>query len=361
MEVVAARGSATVTAPMLASLAPLSGLPAERLRQLAEQCVLKQAPRGSDPLEGVPLGCSAFLVAGELLLVFNAGGTEVIVGGTDETRFPLHRRGPASRAKAITALTLLLLDEDMLDIVLTWDQVAAADAAEMARGAPGTRAQADWGRLSGVFSVANLAHGAFARLPPAHIEELLRRFERVAVHQGDVVVREGDEGDYYYVVESGRYEVERVVGGVRMPLAELKSGDAFGEEALVSDAVRNASVTAASTGSLLRLAKQDFVALLKAPLLKSVRFEEAGRRVSEGAVWLDVRYPSEYQYDRLPGAINVPLNEVRNMLPVLDRSREYVVYCQTGRRSSAAAFLFSQHAFQVCVLDGGLRSARSSG
>ena len=38
-----------------------------------------------------------------------------------------------------------------------------------------------------------------------------------------------------------------------------------------------------------------------------------------GALWLDVRYPSEYQYDKLPGAINVPLAEVRNMFAVLDR------------------------------------------
>jgi len=50
-----------------------------------------------------------------------------------------------------------------------------------------------------------------------------------------------------------------------------------------------------------------------------------------------VRYPSEYQYDKLPGAINVPLAEVRNMFAVLDRSKEYVAYCQSGRRSAAAA------------------------
>ena len=57
------------------------------------------------------------------------------------------------------------------------------------------------------------------------------------------------------------------------------------------------------------------------------------------------------------GAINVPLAEVRNMFPVLDRSREYVVYCQSGRRSAAAAFLFAQRGFKVWVLDGGLKMA----
>src|SRR5207237_292809 len=76
-----------------------------------------------------------------------------------------------------------------------------------------------------------------------------------------------------------------------------------------------------------------------------------------GASWLDVRYPSEYQHDKLPGAINVPLAEVRNMFAVLDRSREYVAYCQSGRRSAAAAFLFAQRGFRVWLLEGGLKQA----
>lgn len=49
----------------------------------------------------------------------------------------------------------------------------------------------------------------------------------------------------------------------------------------------------------------------------------------------------------------MPLNEVRNSFPVLEPSREYIVYCQSGRRSSAAAFLFAQRGFKVCLLQGG--------
>jgi len=79
--------------------------------------------------------------------------------------------------------------------------------------------------------------------------------------------------------------------------------------------------------------------------------------VQGGAAWLDVRYPSEYRCDRLPGALNVPLNEVRNSFSALDAAREYVVYCQSGRRSSAAAFLFAQRGFKVSLLEGGLWAA----
>jgi rhodanese-related sulfurtransferase len=91
-----------------------------------------------------------------------------------------------------------------------------------------------------------------------------------------------------------------------------------------------------------------------------VSFADAAERVRRGALWLDVRYPSEYQYDKLPGAINVPLAEVRNMFAVLDRTREYVAYCQSGRRSAAAAFLFAQRGFKVWLLDGGMRSVQKS-
>jgi len=73
-----------------------------------------------------------------------------------------------------------------------------------------------------------------------------------------------------------------------------------------------------------------------------------------------VRYPSEYQYDKLPGAINVPLAEVRNMFAMLDRGKEYVAYCQSGRRSAAAAFLFSQRGFRVWLLAGGLKAEAGS-
>src|SRR5205807_7800248 len=103
----------------------------------------------------------------------------------------------------------------------------------------------------------------------------------------------------------------------------LKSGDVFGEEALVSEAKRNASVISLEQGELLRLDKQDFNALLREPPLRRVALEEEAEKVRRGALWLDVRYPSEYQYDKLPGAINVPLAEVRNMFAVLDRSKEY--------------------------------------
>jgi CRP-like cAMP-binding protein len=345
-----------VTPQQLANLAPLAGLSPERLAELAGMAVVERARRGSDPLsEKLQAPQSVFLLEGELLLAFEGGGTLVLVGGSEEARQALNRQKQRiARSKAITDVDLIAVDDDVLDILATWDQVAAASAEASTMG---RAVRSDARLITGAFSLGNLRSGAFAQLPVAHIDELLKQFDRVKTARGEAVIREGDEGDYYYVVESGRFQVERLVGGAKVVLAELKSGDAFGEEALVSEAKRNATVISLGEGELLRLDRKDFNELLREPLLRRMSFEEATEKVRRGALWLDVRYPSEYQYDKLPGAINVPLAEVRNMFEVLDRSKEYVAYCQSGRRSAAAAFLFAQRGFKVWLLEGGLRSA----
>jgi rhodanese-related sulfurtransferase len=337
-------GPAARAAPeQLAQLAPLAGVSAERLAQLAERALTERAPRSSDPVRTCAgAGQSLFLLQGELLLAFQGGGTEVLVGGTPEAAQPLNRRPqPLARSKAITDVEVLALDDELLDVVATWDHAVRSDVRF----------------ASGAFSLDSLRSGAFAQLPSAHVAELLQRFKPVQVARGATVIREGDEGDYYYVIESGRFQVERLLGGAHVLLAELKPGDAFGEEALVSEAKRNASVRALGDGRLLRVGRTDFNELLREPLLRRLSFSQGLEKVRAGAVWLDVRYPSEYQHDRLPGALNVPLGEVRNMFEVLDRSRDYVVYCQSGRRSAAAAFLFAQRGFRVWLLEGGLKAA----
>ena len=343
----------------LKRLEPVSSMSDSRLSELAELCYIERVGHGLDPFRARGIaGQSVYLVGGELSLSMPDGSTRKIVSGSDAARGPIGKQGVGfTSALAVTDLDLIRIDDDLLDIMVTWDQLAAAETrrsvatTEESGGGPSL---ANWSILSGMFSVSNLKYGAFAQLPSAHIEELLNRFKRISVKAGEIIIREGAEGDYYYVIESGKCRVERFIGGVSMVLAELKSGDAFGEEALVSEAKRNATVTMKTDGMLLRLDKRDFVELLKEPLLMRVSMEDARQKISNGARWIDVRYPSEYQYDKLPGALNIPLSEIRNAFGVLGKSPEYVVECQSERRSAAAAFLLAQRGYKACLLHGGL-------
>jgi rhodanese-related sulfurtransferase len=336
---------------------PISALSTPRLKELVGLCSAEKVKRGFDPfrLRG-PQGQSVYLLSGELKVAFADGSSCVLVGGSEASAWPLAKHAPAVLdAKAITDVDLLRIDDEVLDIMMTWDQLTAG--VETPAQVPDAT---DWRMMSGAFRLQSLTDGALSRLPSASIDALFQRFERVKKKAGELVVREGDEGDYYYIIESGHCDVTRKVGGVDMALADLKAGDAFGEEALVAESARNATVRMKTGGVLLRLKKQDFIELLREPLLKRLSRDEAEKHLAGGAVWLDVRYPSEYQRDRLPGAVNVPLSEIRNAIGLLDREREYIVYCQSGRRSSAAAFLLSQRGYRASWLENGLAPGGAS-
>jgi CRP-like cAMP-binding protein len=75
---------------------------------------------------------------------------------------------------------------------------------------------------------------------------------------GEVLIRQGDAGDAFYVVREGSVSVLQQEGRVRRKLATLSSGDYFGEIALLRDAPRMASVVGADAGSVWQLGRRDF-------------------------------------------------------------------------------------------------------
>lgn len=92
-------------------------------------------------------------------------------------------------------------------------------------------------------------------------------------------------------------------------------------------------------------------------MLSWVSRKEAEEQIAKGAKWLDVRLESEYANDGIEGSINIPLFMLRLKAESLDPKGAYIVCCDTGRRSSAAAFLLSERGFKVSVLKDGLRGA----
>ena len=343
---------------VLASLEPISSFSPARLRELLDFCHVENVVQGRDPFKDHPThGQSVYLLRGELEVEYEDGNKVLIRSASEWARHPIGKRQPNIRsAQALSNVQLLRVDDALLDRMVTWDQFAYHDDVKPVALKDGPESTVKKLLNSGMFSAENLSNSPFAHLPSANIGKLLNRIEPIAVWDKDVIIREGDEGDYYYLVESGRAQVTRLVGGVNLVLAELSAGDVFGEEALISDSKRNATVTMKSNGVLLRLKKQDFLELLQEPLLHRVSYQDAKRKVAQGAIWLDVRHPPEYRHDKLPGAINVPLNDIRNAIGVLNKATPYIAYCQSGLRSAAAAFILAQAGYEVYVLENGLWS-----
>jgi rhodanese-related sulfurtransferase len=93
---------------------------------------------------------------------------------------------------------------------------------------------------------------------------------------------------------------------------------------------------------------------MREPLVQWVTLDQARALAQKGAGLLDVRTEDEFRSGSVKGSINLPLSLLRRKARELDSKRHYVVFCQTGSRSCAAAFLLSQRGFEVSVLRGGL-------
>jgi rhodanese-related sulfurtransferase len=345
---------------LLTTLEPIAALSPGRVSELAAMCVVETVSQGLNPfrMNVVQSEQLLYLLKGELKLSFTDGRTGTLYGGSDVTRYPVvSDQSPLQEAVALTDIQILRIDADLLDIMLTWDQLAGYEKRANKSGKQECNA-GDWMDSTGVFSADSLKNGIFSALPPANVEEMFRRMERIPALVEQVIIRQGGEGDYYYLIESGTAEVTRDAGDGHAPktLAELKQGSAFGEEALVSDGKRNATVTMQTDGVLLRLQKNDFIELLKKPLINQIDMEEAMHRVQDGAQMLDVRTPTEFNFKHVYGAINAPLHDIRDLMKDLDKGKDYIVYCQTGRRATAAAFMLAQYGFLVCVMVGKVMS-----
>jgi MFS family permease len=95
----------------------------------------------------------------------------------------------------------------------------------------------------------------FAPLPPATLEHLARSLVRVPAAAGSEIMRQGEVGDRFYLVDKGDMDV-RIDGEV---VSSLGPGDHFGEIALLRDVPRTATVTARTDASLLALERDEFV------------------------------------------------------------------------------------------------------
>jgi phage shock protein E len=79
---------------------------------------------------------------------------------------------------------------------------------------------------------------------------------------------------------------------------------------------------------------------------REIQGADARKLVAAGARLLDVRSPAEFAGGHLPGAVNVPVQELeRRLAEVGPSDGELVVYCRSGHRSSRAAALLRQHGF----------------
>lgn len=288
-----------------------------------------------------------FLISGDIDLADEHFNITKIAADSEDNYLALDNSSYIHRTSAITTseCQFYSINRDYLDLVTTWSQLSE-DLEEQ---------DPDFQDSEGLdWMDALLNSPLFTRIPPANIQKLLVRFKERNVTIGEVIVKEDEQGEEFYVIKNGRAIISQGQGHKEKTLAAIQTGDCFGEDAIIAESVRNATVTMASNGSLMVLDKMGFDELLKKPIIKSITLEELHIQMDEGdsgTVLIDVRRPQEFRLDRLKNSENVPLNHIREKLKNMNHDFHYVVYCDGGRRSEVAAYIMTESGFNaVCLI-----------
>jgi rhodanese-related sulfurtransferase len=339
----------TVSSQDLALLFPLDALRPESRQYLAREAVAHTAARRDVVFEAGDIDeDTVYLLQGAVRCDYPDGRRTLHQADSAiHGRYPLNDAVPRRFRATVESreARVLRLNRRQVEKLIAWDQISRQ---------PGFRFFSE-GAKDNEWAYRLLQAPAFRRLPTGNLERLFQTLREENVAPGAVVVNEGDAPGDFYVIREGTASVTKTLDGSPKVVAYLAEGDAFGEDGLLSNQPRNATVRMLQGGRLLRLSRTDFEAVLKPPVIKWLLPAEAAMRARDGAVVLDVRLPDEVAQRSIAGALNIPLARLREDAPAqLPPGRPVIVYCNTGERSAAAAFVLSRLEFDVSAIHGGL-------
>jgi CRP-like cAMP-binding protein len=195
----------------------------------------------------------------------------------------------------------------------------------------------------------------FALLPPNRMTALVNKLTEKRYASGETIIRQGDEGNEYFIIKSGKVAViKKMLEDEPENVAILEEGQGFGEEALITNSRRSATIQAINETVVWILSKSDFEHIMKSSFLDEIASEDVLSNEKRQYVFLDVRMQMEYDEEHILSAVNIPLDELRRRYSELDPSKEYYVYCLIGARSATAAFLMNSQGLKARSIKGGL-------
>lgn len=335
--------------PLIRQLVPLKALHEPSLQLVLDQSEWQLIGRGERLFSSADFNrFHIFILSGEAELRYPQGTAL----HTPETLFPVGYALPGlASATAITDCVTLRVDKQLLDRQLCWDHVAAEIELDLSYQ-PEHDDQVAW-------SLTLLKSNLFLKVPPLNIDQIFSRLRPMQVKAGDVILRQGDVGDGCYFIRRGTAAVTRRQPGedIDRHIVDIGYGRCFGEDALVYDTVRNASVTMVTDGLLMRLDKPDFMLLLREPQVEHIKAAELDMALATGVTLLDVRTAEEHDVARLYPAQPAPLGCLRLLMSSrFDLQGDYILYCDTGKRSRAAASLMQKQGFRARYLLNGMAS-----
>lgn len=284
-----------------------------------------------------------FLLSGEINVRLSFTERSVLDADDSQCKNPLEELiKSGGQVRASTPCEVLIVSRDVIDELLSWNQKQEFNVVHMDSGLPVVEQDMLVEDEEDCWTSVFLQSPMASHLSPSDLHNLFSQIEDVQVEQGEVVIKQNTEGDFFYIIKSGYAKVTSQSGPFADQEITLEAGNYFGDEALVAHTIRNATITMSTPGLLGRLNPEAFTNTVIAPLVKMLP-----EKRDFNYQYIDVRLPAEYQHGHRENSINLPISRLRTQLSKLDHSSQYVITPEGGRRSELATYLMRQAGFEA--------------
>ncbi len=299
-----------------------------------------------------------YLLEGELSLQANGLEIETIAADNDQARFAIaHHVVRKVDAVANTNVRLLRIEADFLNHLppigsLPQQTIASSESS----GIEATRPLTEWIKFL-------VKSRIFQQLPAINIQKLVMSLEKISFKKDDVIIKQDDIGKFFYIIEQGHCNLVRkpTAKAKEISLVQLHRYDSFGEFSLLAEIPEQTSVIALTDLILLRVNKENFLTLIKQPLLKYIHYSAIQERQGQykDILLVDIRPPDGFQDFHLPGSVNIPFFSLHLQMKTLNPKRTIILVCDDEKTSESAAFLLIKNAYDTFILEGGVNKIRS--
>ncbi len=348
-------GQSVLHEEILTNFFPLNTIDKQYFDQLKQQAIISTCKAGEIVTKcGLEGNLHHYLISGEVEIRLAFDNRFTLADDAEQAQFPLEDNiKKQGIIRATQSCQLLIINIDIVDQLKAWSQSHNYEIIHLHEshdigedGLINDDLNEDWSNL---FIQTPLA----SNLSACDLHKLFTALEEFDVKAGETIVQCNTNGEYFYIVQSGMAEVITDPNGAYAGKSfELSMGDYFGDEALVADTMRNASVVMRSDGRLGKLHREAFNKIVKEAVVKTKLNHNVDGGMHDLYHYLDVRLPLEFRTEHHLKSENVPISHLRMQLDNMDYSKIYFITPEGGRRSELATYLMRQAGFEAYCMVG---------
>lgn len=289
-----------------------------------------------------------YIIDGNVKVAYPSGREKLVKSSSLQSYYPIGEVNTLKKLSSIVeskSATVMMMNNIFLDQFTVWDNLFK----ESNEDSP-LRGHESYSWVIGL-----LQSKAVQMLPRGHVDQIFKNLEPMYVNAEDEIITEGDSGDFCYIIVKGEVNVYKCVAEGEDLVATLSSGALFGENALVSNEPRTASVRMKTNGVLMKMIGEKFSSLLKSHVVRWLTVDSSYEMMLEGAVLLDVREADELDNMSFKDCVHIPIGELREECEnKLDKNTAVICCSNTGMRCASAAFLLATLGYDVYSMQGGV-------